>query len=143
MTWMTDASSDVIDQSYPDDVARLSAYVIRALSSPVVALCNVSLWAGFLHIVQYIPRMQAIHAVIYRLFRARLEALLMAALRTKALLQTPKTARRLAICVNAVLDSLWLAGSALPDAFDEKELPSIKLQTVGAIIGLDLMIKED
>ena len=47
-------------------------------------------------------------------------------------------ARRLAIACNAVIDGLWLEGGALPEAFEAGELPEIALQSVGAILGLNL-----
>ena len=55
----------------------------------------------------------------------------------------PRTApvaqlRREAIACNAVIDGLWLEGSALPEGFADGELERIGLTAVGAIIGIDL-----
>ena len=43
-----------------------------------------------------------------------------------------------AIACNAVIDGLWLEGSALPEAFEPGELARIALSAVGSILGVDL-----
>ena len=43
-----------------------------------------------------------------------------------------------AIACNAVIDGLWLEGSALPDAFQPGELEEIGLAAVGSILGVKL-----
>ena len=74
--------------------------------------------------------MRAVHRDSYLAFRDRLQALIAAC--------GVADARAAAIACNAVIDGLWLEGSALPDAFDEHELETIALRSVGAIIGLEL-----
>ena len=86
--------------------------------------------------------MRGIHDRTYRDFRDRLEALIGAALRAAGRDPDGRELRRLAIACNAVMDGLWMEGGALPDAFEEGELPLIGLEAVGAIIGLDLAVAE-
>jgi TetR/AcrR family transcriptional regulator, transcriptional repressor of bet genes len=50
-------------------------------------------------------------------------------------------ARKYAIACNALIDGLWLEGGALPEAFEEGDLPDIGLMSVGAILGLKLSPK--
>ena len=47
--------------------------------------------------------------------------------------------RREAIACNAIIDGLWLEGSALPDAFETGELVQIGLDSIGKILGIDLL----
>jgi hypothetical protein len=49
----------------------------------------------------------------------------------------------LGIACNAVIDGLWMEGSALPAAFKPGELPQIGLKSIGAIIGMDLETTKD
>ena len=49
----------------------------------------------------------------------------------------------LAVACNAVIDGLWMEGGALPGAFEEGELPTIGLESVGAILGLNLQHKAE
>ena len=51
---------------------------------------------------------------------------------------TPAQLRREAIACNAVIDGLWLEGGVLPHGFAPGELVRIGLQSVGAILGVDL-----
>ena len=46
--------------------------------------------------------------------------------------------RRLAIACNAVIDGLWMEGSALPDAFAKGELVQIGIRSISAMLGVDL-----
>jgi len=122
---------------------RLGAFVTRSLMPPVVDPSSVSLWAGFLNTVREDARMRSIHEQTYRDFRDRLEALISDALREAKVAATPRALRRLAIACNAVIDGLWMEGGALPDAFMADELPEIGVKSVGAIIGIDLTVKEE
>lgn len=117
-----------------DPGARLAAIVVAALRPPVVDGARMALWAGFLHQVRRDPQMAAVHAETYLGYRDRLQALI-AALPGQG---DPARARRLAIAANAVIDGLWLEGSALPAAFAPGELERIGLEAVGAILGHDL-----
>ena len=141
MGWMTEACSIALHQTFASDAARLADFITRALTPPVVDARNVALWAGFLHMVQYDPRMRAIHAKTYRVFRDRLEGLIIAALEEAGRSQSADVTARLAIVVNAVIDGLWLEGSVLPEGFDEDELPGIGLDSIEAIVGLTLRTK--
>ena len=62
MGWMTEACSIALHQTFTSNAARLADFITRALTPPVVDARNVALWSGFLHMVQYDPRMRAIHA---------------------------------------------------------------------------------
>lgn len=99
---------------------------------------SVAPWASFLIEVQNDPAMKVIHERTYGDFRDRLQALIAAALDEAGHPTEPGRLRHLAIACNAVIDGLWLEGSALPDAFDVDELPEIGLTSVGAIVGLEL-----
>ena len=138
MTRMTEATSAVLEQPFRSHSARLAGFVTAALTPPVVDLRNVGLWAGFLHMTQSDARMQMVHARTYRAFRDRLERLIVVALKAADLPHDAQLSRRFAIACNGVIDGLWLEGSALPDGFERDELSEIGLQSVGAIIGLNL-----
>nr|WP_282569223.1 TetR/AcrR family transcriptional regulator [Aliiroseovarius sp. S1339] len=117
---------------------RLAAFVEAGLTSPVVDPGSVSLWASFLNKVREDARMRQIHEQTYHDFRDRLEALIADALNEAKITTTPPQLRHLAIACNAVIDGLWMEGGALPSAFQPGELPEIGLQSVGAIIGVEL-----
>lgn len=118
--------------------ARLAAFVTTGLNPPVVDPASVSLWASFLNKVREDERMRQIHEQTYHDFRDRLEELITDALAEAGITATPSRLRQLAIASNAVIDGLWMEGGALPNAFEPGELPEIGLQSVGAIIGIDL-----
>ena len=50
------------------------------------------------------------------------------------------TLRADAIACNGVIDGLWLEGCALPEAFVKNELAEIGLRSVGAILGVNLLV---
>lgn len=118
--------------------ARLSALVVASVTPPVASSDAVGLWAGFITQVRRDERMHEVHARTYHEFRDRLQALIVAALAEEGRAVETRQARRLAIACNAVIDGLWLEGGALPEAFAAEELPGIALQSVAAILGLDL-----
>ncbi len=139
MTGLTELTAAPAERNSGGAVARLAAFVEASLTPPVVDSRSVALWASFLNKVQQDPQMRAIHAQTYADFRNRLEALIAAALTEAGTPADPGQLRRLAIACNAVIDGLWLEGGALPEAFEQDELPDIGLRSVGAIIGLNLV----
>ncbi|MDX1742065.1 MAG: TetR family transcriptional regulator C-terminal domain-containing protein [Ruegeria sp.] len=118
--------------------ARLTAFVKASLTPPVVDPRAIALWASFLNKVQQDAQMKATHERTYAYFRDQLEELIAASLKEVHRSASPVQLRRLAIACNAVIDGLWLEGGALPDAFAPGELVEIGLQSVSAIIDLDL-----
>ena len=119
-------------QSGPE--ARLALFVAVSLRPPIVDPASLGLWAGFLHQVRHDPQMRAVHETAYLHYRDLLQGLIAAQPRPAGDAQL----RADAIACNAVIDGLWLEGSALPHAFDLNELEQIGLRSVGAILGLPL-----
>ena len=142
MRRMTEMTAAGAERAGATALARLAGFVAAGLAPPVLDPGAVTLWAGFLNKVREDARMRGIHDRTYRDFRDRLEGLIGAALRAAGRDPGATELRRLAIACNAVMDGLWMEGGALPDAFEEGELPLIGLEAVGAIIGLDLTVAE-
>jgi len=117
---------------------RLAALVVASVTPPVVDPASVGLWAGFLGHVRQDARMRAVHARTYHEFRDKLEALIVAVFKETGRNIEVVQARRFAIACNAMVDGLWLEGGALPEAFEAGELPGIALESVGAILNMDL-----
>lgn len=134
MTAMSDDNAAVLQAPHPSAEARLAAFVAAALRPPVMDPHRMGLWAGFIHQVRGDPDMAAVHAETYLGYRDLLESLI-AALGPN----DPARLRAMAIACNGVIDGLWLEGCALPDAFAPRELETIGLQSVGAILGRDLL----
>lgn len=134
MEGMTAANLAVLSSAPADPAARLAAFVAASLRPPVVDPTSMGLWAGFIHMVRRDAKLREIHRSAYLRYRDLLQGLI-------ADLGRDADAARLradAIACNAVIDGLWLEGSALPDAFDAGELERIGLRAVGAILGVDL-----
>ena len=138
MSHMTDLTSSPDVPEGASARTQLANFVAAGLNPPVVDPASVSLWASFLNKVREDARMQQIHEQTYHDFRDRLEGLIANALAEAGVTATPPRLRHLAIACNAVIDGLWMEGGALPNAFEAGELPEIGLQSVGAIIGIDL-----
>lgn len=138
MTTLTFAPPDVLETSAR---VRLIALVNASLTAPVVDPRSIALWASFLNKVQQDPRMKAIHEQTYDDFRDRLQDLIRDALIQVDRPASPARLRHLATACNALIDGLWLEGGALPHVFKPGELPGIGLESVGAIIGIDLSEK--
>ena len=134
MEWLTQDSSVALLQADKGPKAQLVAFVQASLRPPVVDPARLGLWAGFLNALRRDPEMRVIHDQGYRAYRDLLEALI-AALPRDA---TAAQCRRDAIACNAVIDGLWLEGSALPEAFAVGELEDIGIASVSAILGIDL-----
>lgn len=131
---MTQASLAVVATAPDRPEARLAVFVAASLRPPVVDNRAMGLWAGFMHQMRRDDEMRAAHEAGYLHYRDLLQGLI-------ADLPRVADADRLrseAIACNAVIDGLWLEGSALPHAFAVGELERIGLQAVGAILGLEL-----
>ena len=134
MDSMTQASLAVVATAPDRPEARLAVFVASSLRPPVIDPNAMGLWAGFLHQMRRDADMRAAHEASYLHYRDLLQGLIA---------DLPRTAdaarlRAEAIACNAVIDGLWLEGSALPHAFEVGELEQIGLRSVGAILGLDL-----
>lgn len=135
MSRMLDDNASGLSSAPATPQARLAVFVAASLRPPVVDAERLGLWAAFLHGVRTDPAMRAVHETGYLGYCDRLQSLI-------ADLPRPAdeaTLRRYAIACNAVIDGLWLEGSALPEAFDPDELTGIGLTSVGAILGTDLL----
>lgn len=138
MTTMRYAAYSPLEQELPGAVARLAALVKASVLPPVVDPRSLALWAGFIQSVQRDAAMKVIHERTYRQFRDQLQELIRDAFLELGQPKSKADLRKLAIACNAVMDGLWLEGSALPDTFEAGELPAIGLASVGAILGLKL-----
>ncbi|SPH24114.1 HTH-type transcriptional regulator BetI [Defluviimonas aquaemixtae] len=121
--------------------ARLARFVTASLMPPVVDPRTLSLWAAFIHMIRRDPAMRATHAESYLGYRDRLEQLIADALAEAG--RTGDATRPLAIASNAVIDGLWLEAGALPEAFAPGEVTRVGLDSVGAILALDLGADEE
>lgn len=135
MDAMTQASVEVVATAPDRPQARLAVFVAASLRPPVVDPQAMGLWAGFLHQMRADDDMRAVHEASYLHYRDLLQGLIAALPRVADAAQL----RADAIACNAVIDGLWLEGSALPDAFAPGELERIGLRSVGAILGFDLV----
>lgn len=136
---LTDLTSASTGPAASNARERLAAFVVASLTPPVVDASSISIWASFLNKVREDERMREMHEQTYNEFRDRLEGLIRDAMTEANVAKTAPELRRLAIASNAVIDGLWLEGGALPGAFAPGELPAIGLESVGAIIGLELI----
>ncbi|TXH97566.1 MAG: TetR family transcriptional regulator [Pseudorhodobacter sp.] len=134
MAWLTRDSASVLLAHDLGPKAQLAAFVSASLRPPVVDPRRLGLWAGFLNALRTDPAMREVHEQGYRAYRDILENLIAQLPRTAS----PDQIRRDAIACNAVIDGLWLEGSALPEGFAEDELASIGLSAVSAILTIDL-----
>jgi TetR/AcrR family transcriptional regulator, transcriptional repressor of bet genes len=135
MAGLTEATLTVVATAPDRPEARLAVFVAASLRPPVVDSRAMGLWAGFLHQMRQDDEMRAAHEAGYLHYRDLLQGLIANLPRTATTAQL----RSDAIACNAVIDGLWLEGSALPHAFEDKELERIGLHAVGAILGLDLI----
>lgn len=135
MDRMTAQNMAMVDAAGTDPAARLTAFVAASLRPPVVHAGRLSRWAAFIQMVRGDPAIRDIHEATYLHYRTLLQGLIAAlpARRSEADL------RRLSIACNGVIDGLWLEGCALPDSFADDELARIGVESVGAMLGLDLM----
>lgn len=115
--------------------ARLAVFVTASLTPPVMQPLRLAIWAGFLQLVRSDAAMRAVHEQTYLGYRDILESLIAALPRADA---GASRCRRDAIACNAVIDGLWMEGSALPEGFATGELVGIGLHAIGAILGTDL-----
>lgn len=134
MNRMTEDTAAALETVPQRPEARLAIFVAASLRPPVVDPEALSRWAAMLHGTRTDASMRAVHQAGYFGYRDRLEVLIGA-------LPRQVSAPRLhadAIACNAVIDGLWLEGSALPHAFAPDELVEIGLTSVSAILGFDL-----
>lgn len=137
MDKMTLANALVLDTAPAAPEARLATFVAASLRPPVVDPAAMGLWAGFIHQVQRDPLLRDVHRATYLGYRDMLQGLIAALPR-----QANETQLRAeAIACNGVIDGLWLEACALPEAFVKDELAEIGLRSVGAILGVDLMMQ--
>lgn len=134
MQILTEDSAEALRDAAPTPTARLAAFVTASLRPPVVDPLRLGLWASFLNSLRSDPAMREIHEQGYRAYRDLLQGLI-AALPREA---SAEQCRRDAIACNAVIDGLWLEGSALPQGFATGELEEIGLAAVSAILNLNL-----
>jgi len=135
MYGMVDGNATVLEGVGESPDLRLAAFVAATLRPPVVSGRQVGLWAGFMQAVRRDPALLEAHELGYLHYRDQLQSLIAALPRVADKAQL----RSEAIACNAVIDGLWLEGSVLPHAFSGVELQEIALQSVGAILGVNLM----
>jgi AcrR family transcriptional regulator len=135
MDGMTAKGSDAIEGVGAQPAERLAAFIAASLRPPVLDAGAVVLWAGYMHKVRSDPDLLAVHESAYLSYRDTLQKLI----ETLPREIVPGQTRREAIACNAVIDGLWVEGSLLPTTFAPGEVVSIGLQSIGAILGVDLL----
>jgi len=134
MQRINDISFDALTNAAPTPAARLSAFVLAPLQPTALGADIFSLWSAFLQMVRRDPSMAMVHEANYLAYRDHLENLIAAFSGRR----DPDLLRRQAIACNAVIDGLWLEGSAYPEGFARDELAQIGLSAIGAILGVTL-----
>ncbi|PRY23862.1 TetR family transcriptional regulator [Aliiruegeria haliotis] len=137
MTTLIEMSQQAVEDASQPAVRRLARFVETTLSTPVTDPEALQLWAGFIQRVRRDEAMRRIHRTNYHSFLSCLEELISGALAARGRRPSPDDLKRLTIASNAVVDGLWLEGSALPEMLGPDELTSIALDAIGAILGLD------
>ncbi|MBL9055875.1 MAG: TetR family transcriptional regulator C-terminal domain-containing protein [Rhodobacteraceae bacterium] len=135
MEQMTADNVAVLETAPDCPLARLTAFVTASLTPPVMQPLRLAIWAGFLQLVRSDAAMRAVHEQTYLGYRDILENLIAALPRPAS---DAARCRSDAIACNAVIDGLWMEGSALPDNFASGELVAIGLHAIGAILGVTL-----
>jgi TetR/AcrR family transcriptional repressor of bet genes len=135
MDGMTAKGSDALEGVGAAPEERLAAFVAASLRPPVLDAGAVVLWAGYMHKIRNDADLLAVHEAAYMAYRESLEALIIAIPRQTV----PGQTRREAIACNAVIDGLWIEGSLLHSTFAPGEIVTIGLQSVGSLLGVDLI----
>lgn len=138
METMTATSAAALAGTGTSAADRLNAFVKAAVSAPVADPRSVALWASFIQLAARDETMRAVHARTYLNFRNHLQILIAEALSADNKICDAATLRRHAVACNAVIDGLWLEGSALPQAFAPGELTFIATTSISRILGLAL-----
>lgn len=134
MTGLTEDTYANVGEMPADPLEKLTAFVAASLRPPVMSATKIGLWSGFINMVRHDQHMAVIHEKTYLAFRAKLEEMIA----DTGVTSDAAALRRLAIACNGVIDGLWLEGAAYPQGFGEDELAIIGVDSVGAILGLDL-----
>lgn len=138
MDGMTGRVIRAATDGHDDPAFRLAAFIEATLTSPVASPDQVVRWAGFLHRVRADPELSEAHWVGYIGYRDALQTLI------ADLPRGPRSESQLvadAIACNALLDGLWLEISLLPERLDTAQFVRIGLNSVGAILGVDLSVR--
>jgi TetR/AcrR family transcriptional regulator, transcriptional repressor of bet genes len=135
MERLSEISEAAIGEPGMSPERQLATFVVSSLRPPSVDPEVLTQWAGFIHMIRHDDALRAVHEATYVGYRDRLERLIASLSRTN----DPQRLRAQAIACNAVIDGLWLEGSALPDRFAPDDLARLGLASVGAILGVDLM----
>lgn len=139
MNALTDQAAEVArERGDGTALDQLRGFIVASLSPPVVDERALALWAGFMALLRQDASMRAIHERSYLYFRRHLQDLIASALRECGRHPDLDRLFQKTVACNAVVDGLWLEGSALPNGFDDGALPQIGLSAVGAILGLPL-----
>lgn len=138
MSQMTELALNPVVPSNASAIYRLAATVRANLTPPVMAEQNLTLWAAFLGKLSEEDYIRKTHERTYLQFREGLAVQIQAALQEAGRNPNPALCRQLAISCNALIDGLWIEGSAFHLAFDGDEVVTLGLSTIGTLIGLDL-----
>ncbi len=138
MSKMIEDSESTVGADCSSAVQKLAGFITGSLTPPVVDRRGVALWAGLFQLVLHDRQMRETHEKTYIQYRNRIEMLIAQALAEEGKPASKKILRRYAIASNAVIDGLWLEGGALAEAFKVGELAEIGLDTIGALLGLEL-----
>jgi AcrR family transcriptional regulator len=138
MSQMTALALNPDVPSNATEAYRLAAIVRANLTPPVMAERNLTLWAAFLGKLSEEDYIRKTHERTYLQFREGLAAQIKAALLEVGRNPNPALCRQLAISCNALIDGLWIEGSALHLTFDGDEVVTLGLRTIGTLVGIDL-----
>lgn len=114
----------------------LAAVIQASLSPPILGEQNVTLWASFMAQMAHDPDIRAIHHRTYLQYRDGLEALIIDVMQAEDQSLQRADARRLAILCNAIIDGLWIEGSAQASGMKSEDLVHLAQEHIGKLLGL-------
>lgn len=121
---------------------RLRQFIAANLSTPVIDIKRLTLWASFISRVHVDAAMAEIHREHYLDFRRELEPLVGDVLAEAGRPAGQAECRRATIKINAAIDGLWLEGTLAPELFVKDDLVAIGVEAVEGILGLRLSGRE-
>ena len=134
MHQLNEASS--LDLAGSSAAARLAHFVRQTLTPPVTHPRALRLWAGFMQFLDTDPALEEVHARRYHQYRQKLEGLIGATLDEAGQAVTGTERTSLAAACNALLDGLWIEGSAQPGAMNNRALSDLALRSITKLLGV-------
>jgi len=133
---MTEKAKDAVNAEPRSAVARLAAFVVTSITSPVAGPDPLGVWAGFLPLIRHQETFLDVHRRTNARFRDYLSNLIEQAMIEEGATPTAQEVANNTVLCGCIIDGIWLEEGLFPDLSVSRDLSQLGILAISRTLEL-------